>query len=120
PADGRKVFDIYTEPFSIRFDIKKDLGEFPFPHFWGPGAGIASSQWIAASAKWIEERHQPTLSLVYLPHLDYNLQRLGPDDRRIAEDLRAIDACVGDLLDFFEKRSVEVVILSEYGITPVD
>src|SRR5213078_3307309 len=63
PADGRKVFDVYTFPFSIRPEIKKDLGEFPFPRFWGPLAGIQSSQWIAASAKWIEERHHPTLSL---------------------------------------------------------
>ena len=37
-----------------------------------------SGSWIAASAKWIETRYQPTLSLVYLPHLDYNLQRHGP------------------------------------------
>jgi predicted AlkP superfamily pyrophosphatase or phosphodiesterase len=33
PADGRKVFDIYSAPPSIRDDIKKDLGEFPFPAF---------------------------------------------------------------------------------------
>ena len=86
PADGRKVFDIYTQPGSIRWDIKNDLGEFPFPTFWGPAAGIktpqgepdACSRWIAESAKWIEERYHPTLSLVYLPHLDYNLQRHGP------------------------------------------
>src|SRR6266567_7080024 len=86
PADGRKVFDIYSWPYSIRPEIKKDLGEFPFPTFWGPAAGIrtpqgepeAASRWIAESAKWIERQYQPTLSLVYLPHLDYNLQRFGP------------------------------------------
>src|SRR5437762_281720 len=86
PADGRKVFDIYTWPCSIRTEIKSDLGEFPFPCFWGPAAGVdtpqgtadAASRWIAESAKWIEDKYQPTLSLVYLPHLDYNLQRLGP------------------------------------------
>src|SRR6185295_9713870 len=89
PADGRKVFDIYTHPFSIRAEIKKTLGEFPFPAFWGPAAGIDSKQfkadavskWIAESAKWIENQYQPTLNLIYLPHLDYNLQRLGPNDR---------------------------------------
>src|SRR5881394_2053094 len=75
PADGRKVFDIYTAPFSIRPEIKKDLGEFPFRNFWGPAAGIASSRWIAESAKWIEERYQSDLTLIYLPHLDYNLQK---------------------------------------------
>src|SRR4051794_18900494 len=99
PADGRKVFDIYSRPFSIRPEIKKDLGEFPFPAFWGPAAGVRSpqsspasaSEWIAASAKWIEEKFHPTLNMVYLPHLDYNLQRLGPTHSSIANDLKTID-----------------------------
>jgi predicted AlkP superfamily pyrophosphatase or phosphodiesterase len=127
PADGRKVFDIYTWPFSIRAEIKKDLGEFPFPAFWGPAAGVktpqgepdAVSRWIAESAKWIETRYSPTLSLVYLPHLDYNLQRYGPSDPRTAEDVRAIDRIVGDLMSFFANRGVSVLIVSEYGITDV-
>lgn len=128
PADGRKVFDIHAWPHSIRAEIKRDLGEFPFPTFWGPAAGVrtpqgepdAASRWIAESARWMEKRFQPTLSLVYLPHLDYNLQRLGPRHPAIAEDLRRIDDLVGDLIDFFRERSIQVLVLSEYGITPVD
>jgi len=128
PADGRKVFDIYTWPYSIRTEIKKDLGEFPFPTFWGPAAGRqtpqgppdAASRWIAESAKWIEERYHPTLSLIYLPHLDYDLQRLGPSHPAIPADLQAIDQIVGDLLDFFAEQFVQVLIVSEYGITDVD
>jgi len=128
PADGRKVFDIYSWPYGIRPDIKRDLGEFPFPTFWGPAAGVQTPQgapdgataWIAESAKWIENQHRPTLSLVYLPHLDYNLQRWGPSDPRVADDYRRVDAIVGGLIDFYEARGVEVMILSEYGITDVD
>ncbi|MBL9189167.1 MAG: alkaline phosphatase family protein [Opitutaceae bacterium] len=119
PADGRKVFDVASHPLSIRDAIKRDLGPFPFPAFWGPMAGIASSEWIAKSAEWIEEKHRPDLSLVYLPHLDYNLQRLGPDDPRIAEDCRAIDRVTGGLLEFYAQRCVRTVVLSEYGITAV-
>jgi predicted AlkP superfamily pyrophosphatase or phosphodiesterase len=127
PADGRKVFDIYTHPGNIRADIKADLGEFPFPGFWGPAAGVntpqgppdAASRWIAESAKWIEKRHAPTLNLVYLPHLDYNLQRFGPSAPSIATDLAQIDAIVGDLISFFQSRGVQVDLLSEYGITDV-
>ena len=119
PADGRKVFDVYTQPMALREQIKADLGEFPFPAFWGPLAGIASSEWIARSAEWIEERHRPDLSLVYLPHLDYNLQRFGPDDARLATDYREIDRVAGGLIDFYAKRGVRPVILSEYGITAV-
>jgi hypothetical protein len=86
PADGRKIFDIYTWPYSIRAEIKRDLGEFPFFGFWGPAAGIETPQgsadcatrWIAESAKWMENKFSPSLNLIYLPHLDYNLQRHGP------------------------------------------
>ena len=128
PADGRKLFDIYAWPYSIKDDIKRELGEFPFPGFWGPAAGVDSSRfsadavsrWIAESAKWIERKFTPTLNLIYLPHLDYNLQRFGPNHPVIASDLRRIDAIVGDLIVFFEKQSVQVVLLSEYGISAVD
>ncbi|MHA3769964.1 alkaline phosphatase family protein [Verrucomicrobiota bacterium sgz303538] len=119
PADGRKVFDIHTQPMGMREEIKSDLGEFPFPAFWGPASGIASSEWIAASARWVEEKHKPTLSLVYLPHLDYSLQKLGPDHPDIPTELAAIDRVATDLIDFYESRNVRVLVLSEYGISPV-
>ena len=125
PADGRKLFDIYTSPFSIRPKIKKDLGEFPFPGFWGPGAGVktpqgsrtAATDWIAESAMWIEYAFAPTLSLVYLPHLDYNLQRFGPLNPVVRRDYKEIDDIVGNLIERFEARSVQVILLSEYGLT---
>jgi predicted AlkP superfamily pyrophosphatase or phosphodiesterase len=128
PSDGRKVFDIYSAPMSLRHEIKRDLGEFPFATFWGPAAGRktpqggpdATSRWIAESAKWIENKHRPSLSLIYLPHLDYNLQRLGPAHPEIAPDIEAIDTIVGDLIDFFQQREVMPLLVSEYGITPVD
>jgi predicted AlkP superfamily pyrophosphatase or phosphodiesterase len=136
PADGRKVFDIYTHPFNIRTEIKNVLGEFPFPAFWGPAAGVDSkkfradavSRWIAESAKWIEKKYQPTLSLIYLPHLDYNFQRFGPPGPRgsslarseIQNDLARIDEITADLIAFLEQRGIDCIILSEYGITSVD
>lgn len=128
PADGRKVFDIYSWPPAIRPEIKRDLGEFPFPAFWGPAAGVntpqgspdAASRWIAESAKWIENHYSPTLSLIYLPHLDYNLQRFGPRSPNVAADLAQVDAIAGDLIAFFETRGVRVILLSEYGLSPVD
>lgn len=120
PADGRKVFDIYTHPMGMREDIKKDLGDFPFPAFWGPRAGLPSSEWIAQSARWVEERHRPDLALVYLPHLDYNLQRKGPSDTAVTADFREIDHVVGELMTFYRNRGVRSVVLSEYGITKVN
>ena len=116
-SDGLKVFDIHSEPLSIRDEIKKDLGEFPFPCFWGPLAGIASSQWIADAAKWIEKKHQPDLNLIYLPHLDYDLQRYGPNDPICAKAIKEIDQLSGALIDFLSQRGIKCIVLSEYGIT---
>jgi predicted AlkP superfamily pyrophosphatase or phosphodiesterase len=120
PADGSKHFDIHTQPMAMREEIKADLGSFPFPAFWGPAAGIASSEWIAASAKWVEEKHSPTLSLVYLPHLDYCLQKDGPAAPNVPAEVRAIDRVVTELIRSYESRGVRVMLLSEYGISPVN
>src|SRR5690349_11532927 len=87
PADGRKLPDVYTTPGALRDELQRALGTFPLFEFWGPRASIRSSAWIAAAAKAVEEAHRPTLSLVYLPHLDYNLQRVGLDRVKIRQDL---------------------------------
>ncbi|MCF2151261.1 alkaline phosphatase family protein [Desmonostoc muscorum LEGE 12446] len=120
PADGRKLPDIYTHPSDVRSPIQSDLGQFPLFDFWGPKTSINSSQWIADSAKWIEERYSPTLSLVYLPHLDYCLQKFGHDEKHIQADLQEIDAVCGDLIEYYQARNTQIIILSEYGITPVN
>jgi predicted AlkP superfamily pyrophosphatase or phosphodiesterase len=119
PADGRKIPDLWTRPAGLRDALQRELGRFPLFDFWGPRASIRSSRWIAEAARWVEERHAPTLSLVYLPHLDYDLQRHGPTEPRITGALGEIDAVAGELIDHFERRGVQVVVLSEYGLTPV-
>lgn len=120
PADGRKVFDSYSHPPELRERLQEKLGVFPLLRFWGPGADITSSRWIADAALEVMAEFDPTLTLVYLPHLDYNLQRLGPHDPRIAEDIRLIDAEAGRLIEAARQRGAEVVVLSEYAITEVD
>lgn len=120
PADGRKVFDVYSQPMALREEVKQAFGDFPFPSFWGPRAGLESSQWIAASAKWIEQKKSPTLNLIYLPHLDYCLQKDGPDGSGIEAECRALDDLLRELISDLEARGVEVVVLSEYGISKVE
>lgn len=119
PSDGRKLPDVYSSPPELRDELQRELGQFPLFQFWGPATSIASSRWIAEASKRVVERFAPTLTLVYLPHLDYGLQRWGLDRSRIASDLREIDQVVGDLIDFGEARGCVVTLLSEYGITPV-
>jgi len=120
PADGRKLPDCYSAPPEIRGELNAKLGMFPLFRFWGPLADISSSQWIVRAALHVMDTRKPTLTLVYLPHLDYNLQRLGPEDARIAEDLRAVDAACGELLAYAERTAAACVVLSEYTIEAVD
>ena len=121
PADGRKIPDHYAHPSDLRDELNAKLGMFPLFKFWGPMADITSSDWIAKATLHVMATRQPTLALCYLPHLDYNLQRLGPDlgQPRLAKDLEEIDALCGELIEAAEREGREVVIVSEYGITPV-
>jgi predicted AlkP superfamily pyrophosphatase or phosphodiesterase len=119
PADGRKIPDIYTEPETLRDELSAELGSFPLFHFWGPKADIVSTRWIAACARHVFDTRRPSLTLVYLPHLDYNLQRLGPGHPDIRKDLREVDAVAGELIDHVRQSGARVVVLSEYGITQV-
>jgi predicted AlkP superfamily pyrophosphatase or phosphodiesterase len=119
PADGRKIVDIYSQPADLRARLVSELGAFPFFNFWGPQADIRSSQWIADASMLIDRWHSPTLLLVYLPHLDYNLQRLGTTDARIRADVRAIDEICGTLIGHCRERGRRIIVLSEYGLVDV-
>jgi predicted AlkP superfamily pyrophosphatase or phosphodiesterase len=119
PADGRKLPDIYTQPPGLRDELQLELGTFPLFRFWGPTADIESTRWIARSALRVLESERPTLTLVYLPHLDYSLQRLGPAHPSIAAEVAAVDALCGELIEAARRAGAAVVVLSEYGITEV-
>ncbi|WP_316793388.1 alkaline phosphatase family protein [Pedobacter frigoris] len=118
-ADGRKTPDFYSHPAELRDTLKEKLGEFPLFQFWGPGANIKSTRWIADATMATDELHDPTLTLVYLPHLDYCLQKFGNDFSKISKELGEIDEVVKDLVNFYEKKNANIIILSEYGIAPV-
>ncbi len=118
-ADGRKIPDVYSHPPEMRDRLQTDLGRFPLFQFWGPKTSIKSSRWIAEAAIHTDKLYDPTLTLIYLPHLDYNLQRFGNKIETIAKDLEEIDAVVKQLIGYYDSRGCHAVLLSEYGITDV-
>jgi len=121
PADGRKIPDHYAHPHELHDELDAKLGTFPLFKFWGPLTDISSTGWIARATLHVMQTRNPTLTLAYLPHLDYNLQRLGPDlaHPRVQQDLRELDAACGTLIDYAASSGREVIVVSEYGITPV-
>jgi predicted AlkP superfamily pyrophosphatase or phosphodiesterase len=113
--DGLKVFDILSSPPELADRLKRDLGEFPFSAFWGPRAGKQSTQWISAAAACVLLEDRPDLTLVYLPHLDYEPQRFGPSGTDMARHLRELDAACGPLLEAAQAVGARVWVVSEYG-----
>ena len=119
PADGRKIPDLYGHPAGLSERLTAELGPFPFFEFWGPKAGLPSSEWIADASAMVDRWHSPTLLLVYLPHLDYDLQRYGASDPRTRRNVAAIDAVCGRLIAQCRERGRRVIVLSEYGLADV-
>jgi predicted AlkP superfamily pyrophosphatase or phosphodiesterase len=119
-ADGRKMPDCYSHPAALRDDLQKELGTFPLFQFWGPGANIKSTQWIADASVITDKKYNPTLTLIYLPHLDYCLQKYGQDFGRISRELGEIDGVVEQLVSHYTKTGARIILLSEYGIVNVD
>ena len=118
-ADGRKIPDIYSNPASLRDELQGQLGTFPLFHFWGPKTSIKSTKWIVDATIETDKKYNPTLTLVYLPHLDYNMQRYGLNFEIIKNDLKEIDSEVAKLVTYYEAQQANVILLSEYGITDV-
>ncbi|HSQ58110.1 MAG TPA: alkaline phosphatase family protein [Gemmata sp.] len=114
-VDGNKAFGITGTPQGVSEDLEKQLGPFPFPAFWGPMAGARSTQWIAAAAALVLLDHRPDLTMVYLPHLDYDPQRFGPRGTDMARCVKELDDACAPLLDAATAVGAEVWVVSEYG-----
>tara|TARA_A100001015_G_C14952916_1_gene697513 strand:- start:139 stop:1503 length:1365 start_codon:yes stop_codon:yes gene_type:complete len=118
-TDGLKVPDCYSHPSSLRDQLQNDLGQFPLFDFWGPKTSIKASHWIASASLKVHQWHNPDLMLIYLPHLDYVLQKFGPKTPECEHDLKELDTVCERLISSLEKKGINVCVLSEYGIEPV-
>ncbi len=114
-ADGNKAFGISGTPDGLTDRLERDLGKFPFPTFWGPSAGLPCTEWIARSAAQVLRDERPDLTLVYLPHLDYDPQRFGPSGSDMPRLVGELDAACVPLLDAARAAGARVWVVSEYG-----
>ena len=114
-VDGNKTFGITGEPPDLSTHLERELGPFPFPQFWGPMAGATSTQWIARAAAYTLKHRKPDLTLVYLPHLDYDPQRFGPTGTDMPRCVKELDDACEPLLDSARELGANVWVVSEYG-----
>jgi predicted AlkP superfamily pyrophosphatase or phosphodiesterase len=119
-ADGNKAFGITGTPAGLTDDLERRLGPFPFPSFWGPMAGLPCTQWIARCAAEVLQHQRPDLTLVYLPHLDYDPQRFGPQGCDMPCLVGELDAACALLLDAARTVGARVWVVSEYGHVQVN
>jgi predicted AlkP superfamily pyrophosphatase or phosphodiesterase len=113
-----------VRPAELHDELVSSYGDFPLFQYWGPTATIRSSEWIVNSTRHIMRNQSPNLLMAYLPHLDYDLQRFGPDSPQAARAASDLDRALAPLLDEADACGYAVVAVSEYGIeearTPVD
>src|SRR5205807_3277370 len=72
-------------------------------------------EWIARCAALVLRAERPDLTLVYLPHLDYDPQRFGPAGCDMARRVGELDAACAPLLDAAREAGARVWVVSEYG-----
>ena len=117
--DGKTVSWCFSQPTGLYDRLIDELGPFDLMSYWGPMASVKSSQWITACALHVWKTERPDLQLVYLPHLDYGTQKWGPDDPRVAQEVRVADELVGQIIQAVQADGGQAVVLSEYGMVPV-
>lgn len=122
--DGSESLWCYTKPTELYGELRDTLGHFPLQHFWGPLANIKSSAWIIDSAIHAARTLRPEFFYIYLPHLDYAAQKLGPDSEAARQAVVDLDGVLGKLLDevsaAFATEPPLWLVASEYTIQPVD
>ncbi|OKY76455.1 MAG: hypothetical protein BM485_04270 [Desulfobulbaceae bacterium DB1] len=113
----------YSKPVGFYEELAADIGPFNLMHYWGPMTSIESSRWIAGAAVRTLERIRPDLMFVYLSHLDYCCQKVGPDHPVVMDELMLVDAEVGRIVqavdDLGLRDETVFVVVSEYAFNKV-
>ncbi|GAB4138618.1 MAG: alkaline phosphatase family protein [Planctomycetaceae bacterium] len=121
--DGSESLWCYTVPTEMYGDLRDEFGHFPLKHFWGPLAGIPSTDWIVNSAIYAARKYAPRFWYIYLPHLDYAAQKFGPDSPEAIHALSELDGAIGRLVDGFRDAGMQDTLwlaAGEYAITPAE
>jgi predicted AlkP superfamily pyrophosphatase or phosphodiesterase len=118
--DGKLTSLCWSSPTELVPRLFKELGPFPLMNYWGPMAGIASSQWIAKAAAIVWREHLPQLQWVYVPHLDYDLQRFGPDSPQAKAAVKDAASAVEPLVSEVLGSGGKILLLSEYAMRGVN
>lgn len=114
---GGIIMDCISEPPYLNGRLKMDVGSiFPLHRYWGPLASKKSSQWISKASISIMDNEAPDLLYVYLPHLDYALQRFGPHARKSRKAFLEIGSMIHEILIAAKKKKYWVILFGDYSV----
>lgn len=118
---GGMIMGCYGKPETLNMRLTAIAGRpFRLSQYWGPLASVKASEWIAdATAGWLRESDAPDLVFTYLPGLDYDLQRFGPDHPKSAKAFAVVRAELERLFAAARANGYEAVAFGDYAITPV-
>ena len=121
--DGTTKLWCYSKPDELYQELLDEIGHFPLQHYWGPMAGIESTQWILRAASLLIDVQAPSLHWIYLPHLDYASQVFGPNDCMTHNALAELDERLAAFAEQVHASTIGedavFLVAGEYALTDV-
>ncbi len=116
---GGMIQDFYSKPNNLYKDICCELRKkFNLFNYWGPFTSLKSSNWICdATISLLKNGTAPDLLFTYIPHLDYDLQRLGPDHKKIKKVFKESENLLEKLIFSAKQANYEVLLFGDYAIS---
>ncbi|MBQ7251592.1 MAG: alkaline phosphatase family protein [Kiritimatiellae bacterium] len=116
---GGTILGCSVRPAELGAKLEASFGAFPLFRYWGPLASSKIGDAVAGYAEAVARGADPDDLFVYLPTLDYDLQRFGPEDARAGKAFAAAASQLSRLAALAEKAGAEFTAFGDYAITQV-
>jgi predicted AlkP superfamily pyrophosphatase or phosphodiesterase len=119
---GGMIQDCYSQPHDLYGRLCATIGRpFELMDYWGPLASVRANEWIVDATCEIMRSPDlaPDLLFTYLPGLDYDLQRHGPNHRKSFHCLEKSYADFSNLWKNAEASGYDVLLFGDYNIEQV-
>ena len=115
---GGMIQDFFAKPANLYHKLCSEIGsKFNLHSYWGPFTSSKSTEWITdATAELLKNEEAADLQLVYLPHMDYVLQKFGPNSSKVAAAFAELESNLEKLAKIAKEKGYEIIIFGDYAI----
>lgn len=113
---GGMILSCHAMPGSLSRELESSFGPFPLSKYWGPMASPAAGDIVVRYVEHIASRHNPDLLFAYLPTLDYDLQRFGPDGPKAENSFRRLERQLLLLSTLARETGSSFTAIGDYAI----